>query len=218
MFNKYILLILFLIIKISQSLKSTDLCFMKQKKCTGNYDKIKNEYSTNCEKIKCYGKYKHECMKDKCSISKVSCDNYMNFNIYLSVQAFKSEFDKYVFPSSRTFYKVQDKKLKIFNKQIAECPWKSNVFDSNHICNNGKNCTEKSKLLKGFGYNYYHKPIDCICQGNYNYKCGKNFCTIDSNVCDKFTSIKTVNKVSFINFKDCDNGNRAFLKTISIFS
>jgi hypothetical protein len=77
-----------------------------------------------------------------------------------------------------------------------------------------KSCTEKSKLLKGFGYNYYHKPIDCICQGNYNFKCGKNFCTIDSIVCDKFNSI---NKISFINFKDCDNGNKSFIKSISIF-
>ena len=85
MLNKTSLIILYLleiIIHITISLKSTDICIQKHKECKGFYVKQEN-YQTKCNFIKCNVKLSHECGLDLCTNTAKECHEYISMNSYI---------------------------------------------------------------------------------------------------------------------------------------
>jgi len=66
MLNKNVLIILFLILHLTNSLKTSDLCILnEQHECKGSND-LKKNYQTKCNKIKCHGTLSYECGLNFC--------------------------------------------------------------------------------------------------------------------------------------------------------
>jgi hypothetical protein len=206
MLNKNVLIILFLILHLTNSLKTSDLCILnEQHECKGSND-LKKNYQTKCNKIKCHGTLSYECGLNFCSKSVTECSDYNHMKLYYNMLLEIYTFNNLKLASQQV---LETNKISLFNRHIKDC---ENKFDSNEFCVNGKNCTEIRKVLKGFSYHQITKQIDCVCPVSQSIKCGK-FCTIDSNACDYLNE----NKKHFKNIKDCGNQNVVILRTYKFF-
>jgi hypothetical protein len=207
MFNKKSLIVLFLTLHLTNGLKSTDFCIQKQNECKGFYDKHEN-YFIKCNPIKCHGKLSFDCGSNVCSKDKTECYEYSQLNLYMKMLMERQTVNTLV----AVKYLTDGKQFKIFNKEIKDCAIKKIYnFQANDFCVNGKNCIEMRKVMKGFGYNYVTKQIDCKCPIKLNFKCGK-YCTSDSNACDYYKSMKNENH-SLANVNDCGNQHVTFLRS-----
>ena len=81
MFNKNTLILLLLTFNLAKSLKSIDLCILKQKECKGFYNEQEN-YEIKCDLIKCYGKLNYRCGSNICSKSIIECNEYNKMTLY----------------------------------------------------------------------------------------------------------------------------------------
>ena len=90
MFVKKLIIIQFLITSIVLSLKTNDLCNLLQNESKG-HNNSKKEYQTSCQ-----GKYSFKCGQDKCSIDEKKCKIFEHMNLFLKLQRYKNDFDKYL--------------------------------------------------------------------------------------------------------------------------
>ena len=135
---------IFIILNLVSSilgLKSSDLCYIEEKECRGEYDPDLN-YQIKCEPINCHGEYSYEC-GDKCARYKTTCSNYQDF--LFSNQRFRGDLF-----SIFNFLNINGKesgkiKIKTFDQNIPTCPEKQYEFKLNHICLSGTHCYEKIK-------------------------------------------------------------------------
>ena len=203
MFSKKIIILLFLTVHLTLSLKPTEFCIIKQKECKGYHDK-NQIYNTNCSLIKCHGKLKYECVSNNlCSKNKIGCQHFVEFDAYLKL------INKLKYKSAK--YSEVIKEMKNFKKILKECPKMIYAIVSNDFCLNGKNCFEIKNDLIGFGYNYRKlktaEKIDCKCPKRQSFKCGE-YCSTSSIACDYHKSAKNEKLISQI--KDCGNNNRIY--------
>ena len=109
MFSKKIIILLFLTVHLTLSLKPTEFCIIKQKECKGYHDK-NQIYNTNCSLIKCHGKLKYECVSNNlCSKNKIGCQHFVEFDAYLKL------INKLKYKSAK--YSEAIKEIKNFNKR-----------------------------------------------------------------------------------------------------
>ncbi len=203
MFNRKILMILFLTLHLKIGLKSSNYCFIKQQACKGFYDE-KQVYHIQCEKIKCHGQFSHDCGLNVCSRNNTDCMKYDKFKVSMKISI-----GRHPINSKTTNKQFEQKKLfDSFNKNINDCQNKIYKFNSNDFCINGKDCKtiHKYGLLKI----KYSKKTECKCPSKQSFKCDK-YCTIDSNACDYFKSNE--NKNHFENINDCGNHNHTFFRS-----
>ena len=203
MFNKKCLILILLAqLNFTFSLKSTDFCTIKQKECKGYNDESQN-YQIKCNPIKCYGTFKHKCGESNiCSKNLAYCDEYNQLDSHIKmiheIQLIDSILNKK--------YLEQKKEFILFKQHIQDCKIKTYKFQSIDFCENGRNC----KVLLGKGSKKIAKEIDCKCPSQQSLKCGK-YCSIDSNACDFYRSIK--NKKYFTNIQDCGNHNATYFRS-----
>ena len=76
MIKKLSLILLFLTLNLTISLKSTDFCIPKQQnECKGYYDRHK-KYQIKCKTIKCHGTFNYDCGSEICSNNMTECKKY----------------------------------------------------------------------------------------------------------------------------------------------
>ena len=207
MFKKILLIILFLTLNLTFSLKSSDFCILKQQECKGFYDE-KKSYQIKCDLIKCHGHLAYDCETSEskiCSKNKFECHEYNNVDSYMKIMNI-IKMNDYKYSSKNSIAIV---KVKAFINGVKECEKKIYEFKSNDFCLNGKNCYEFRRDMKGFGFNYRSlitvKKIDCKCPIiQQSFRCGQ-YCATDSNACDQYN--KTIHKNQFYNIKECINHN-----------
>jgi hypothetical protein len=201
MIKKISLILLFLTLHLTISLKSTDFCIPKQQKeCKGYYDRHK-KYQIKCNTIKCHGKFSYDCGSDICSNNMNECKKY-NYRKMYSNNAFRM---RIVLTSPTKQLSVKNS-FKLFTKQLKECEYRIYKFDSNDFCLNGKDC----KMIHRYRHKKIIKQIDCQCPNEQSFKCEK-YCTIDSLACDFYKSKE--NKQYFQNITLCGNHDITTFKT-----
>lgn len=190
MFNKKILVILFLIFNLTLSLKSINFCKLEQKVCKGYYD-TKQKYQTKCGLNDCPKKFSIKCSINICSNNKTECKVFKQLNSYVNYVLEKED---------KINPKIEERNK--FIKHTEVCENKIYKYDSNDFCFAGMSCIKRFVSLSGLGYNYANKKIDCKCPIEYSFKCGR-YCTIDSNACDYYKSNE--NKILFSKINKCSN-------------
>jgi len=200
MFNKKILIILFLTIHLAISLKSTDFCIVKQQECKGFYN-YKQNYQIECKLIKCHGKISYDCGSHLCSKNKADCNEYKNMKYYEKIYKYQGlNFNNMNLTEKLTH-------LKIFDKQVPICPNKAYKFNSKDFCLNGVNCIEKSRTFSFMiGSSISARQIDCECPSKQRFKCGK-YCVADSLACSYFKPVNGKIPTYQNKIKDCGNDN-----------
>lgn len=123
MFNKFVLFSFLLAFKLIESIKSTDICYIKKRECIENYN-------SKCDNI-CNGKYNYKCGTEICSINKLKCQEHQILlrliKLFNETNNFKSEIEVF----------------KSFTHNITKCPY---TWQSSDICLNGINCIEKQEI------------------------------------------------------------------------
>ncbi len=197
------------LLHLTYCLRSVDICIQKQTECKGFYDK-QHKYETKCTEIKCNGKFKNKCGSNNvCAKSEFICNEYNQLNnYYFSINKYKTV------PFFRLDRSMRDRKnaekVESFKKNIKNCENKIYEIKSTDYCINGLGCVLKSKVLKGFGYNYKIKKTDCKCSIEMSFKCEK-YCAIDSNACNHIlNSNDYIKKIS-----DCGNHNQSYILSYS---
>ena len=200
MFEKKSLIVVFLALHLTISLKIKDFCLRKQEECKGYYDE-KQIYKIKCNPIKCHGKIDYDCGSNQGSSE---CEKYIKFD-----EDFKTLIrTKPIDPVLAVKHLEKRKKYNSFTKRIKQCLIKVYEFDSNDFCLNGKVCMETRKFLKGLGYHLVKKQVACKCSSELSFKCDK-FCTKNSNACDFYKSNKNT-KYFNNNINNCEYGNSTF--------
>ena len=167
MINKNALIIIFLTLNLTFSLKSNDFCSLELKE------------------HKFFGLYTYKCELYLCSKNETECNRYKMMNYYSNLlfkfETFDQEYSK----------KYETKKLfEKFNKNIKKCEYK---FEINNFCLNGENCIEKKITPTGYGYQYLNYKVKCKCPQEKSFECDQ-YCTSDSNACDYYKSNIKINK------------------------
>jgi hypothetical protein len=187
-------------------MRSNDFCIPKQEECKGFYDNHQ-QYQTQCNTLKCNGDLNNQCGLKLCSKTTTDCYNYRTMiDSYLKIRRF----------SFRVFYtnkEVENKRdsIKSFNRLINNCANKIYQFNSGDFCiNNSKNCFEKKKIRKRFGYNYKFTQVDCKCPIEISFKCDK-YCTTNSIACDYFKMNENKKKNTTNIISNCKNNNELYL-------
>jgi len=185
-------LLFFKLESIQSSIHSSDLCFISEKKCKGNYN-LRNQYHVTCEGV-CHGKYSYHCGTDRCSINKQLCEQHQNM------------LNSLVFFFRSVRYKSEKEKYKIFNQTIKKCTIASNDWQLSEICLNGQNCYEKKEIAMRGEYVYSLKKRECPCRPPFGFHCGK-YCALDDKVCSFFASTKFAkqNSTHLLGLKGCGN-------------
>ena len=146
MIKKLSLILLFLTLNLTISLKSTDFCIPKQQnECKGYYDRHK-KYQIKCNTIKCHGTFNYDCGSEICSNNMTECKKY-NYRKMFSNNAFRMR----IVLTSPTKQLSLKNGFKLFTKQLKECEYSLYEFNANDFCLNGKNCT--------IIHSYRHKKI-----------------------------------------------------------
>lgn len=209
MFEKFLLLVflgLSLELKCILSIKSTDICFASEKYCKGVYD-LKNQYQTRCE-VFCQGKYSYSCGTDRCAVSKAVCDEHQNILQTLSI-FFKS-----------VKYRAEKEKYLIFNQTVKKCPNMAYTWQPSDICVNGVSCYQRKEIPMRNDNIYSLKKIVCPCKGEFNYRCGKDYCAVHSKACEGFFLRDvgiTKNEAASLGIRGCGNDFLTIKKTFSLF-
>jgi hypothetical protein len=197
------------LLHLTYCLRSVDICIQKQTECKGFYDK-QHKYETKCTEIKCNGKFKNKCGSNNvCAKSEFICNEYNQLNnYYFSINKYKTV------PFFRLDRSMRDRKnaekVESFKKNIKNCENKIYEIKSTDYCINGLGCVLKSKVLKGFGYNYKIKKTDCKCSIEMSFKCEK-YCAIDSNACNHILNSNDYKK----KISDCGNHNQSYILSYS---
>lgn len=204
--KKNVIVILFFILHLTLSLKSTDFCIAKQEACKGFYDK-NHKYQIKCELIKCHSEFNYDCGSNVCSKNKLTCNGYKNaLSKFMKIINLIQNTN----PKFAAKYLKEKNKTQMINKHIKYCQ-KIFKFTPNDFCLNGKDCVEIRKDLIGFGFNYRSlittKKVDCKCPASKSFKCDK-YCATDSIACDYFKILENPN--DFINISGCGNRNTTF--------
>jgi hypothetical protein len=189
MFNKNTLTLLFLTFNLTKSLKSIDLCILKQKECKGFYNKQEN-YEIKCDLIKCYGKLNYRCGTNICSKSIIECNEYNKMTLYNKIILESKTNDTFM-----AMKYLKDKlTFKLFIKHIQICKNKIYEFQSNDFCLREKECKKVNITNK--------QQTDCKCPTNQSFMCEK-YCATDSLACDYF-KLNENSKYFTNNIIDCD--------------
>jgi hypothetical protein len=185
MLNKKILFLLYLSLKLTICLKSTDFCILKQQECKGFYDN-QHKYHIKCESIKCHGTFNNDCGLKICSRNKFECNEYNHLRVYLKLFLKHEIINPFIWDK----YLKERNKIQTFKKSLKECQPKIYKFKSNDFCLIGKNCTETR---------INNNITDCKCPNEQSFKCGQ-YCSKNSNACD---SSKLNN--NYFNISDCSD-------------
>ena len=160
--TKYYLsvVVIFLLLIPLESLKTADLC-LKTKENKQN-------------PFKCKGKFNYECNKEYCSVDEDACNDFTKLNIFLDT-----------IKSVSTKRKI----MKTMNT-IKVCANRPNEWKQTDICLNTFNCYERKSLihLLGKASANFIRHVTCPCNGNYKYKCRKQYCALNEETCDGFNS------------------------------
>lgn len=141
-----------------ESLKSAELCL-----------KIKER-----NQLKCKAKYNYECSKDYCAVSPQACNDFNKLNIFLDT-----------IKSATTKRRI----MKTINT-IKLCDLKPYEWKQTDICLNTFNCYERKGLihLLGKANSNFVKHVNCPCNGFYKHKCGKQYCALNEETCNRFNN------------------------------
>jgi len=123
------------------------------------------------KKDKCSGKYSYSCYSQKCSVDKVSCDQFMTMGFYLTS-----------FFTSLSAQQNSLKKYNKFNNQIKQCPPIKYEWQPKNVCLKKMNCYSFTFYAVFFNKNFR----ECRCLGENSYSCGSRFCTSDKHGCEHF--------------------------------
>ena len=178
---KILLATLFFNICLIQCFQPTDLCFTKNNQCL-------NEY-------------KYKCDTETCAKDKMNCEKYDSLTSLLTCSLCK------ILKSS--MYETQMLKLIHFIRIIKECPINENKWTINDVCITATDCFK----IKHAPYSFNNgikifKKVDCKCKGNYTYNCGRQYCSMDKDVCDSLSLTNTLNsksKAILLGIKQCGN-------------
>lgn len=193
MFQKYCLVTFLLLIKIAQSIKSSDFCNRVDKDCKGFYDS-QEIYHIKCDYAKCQGIYKYSCGDGRCALDKSVCEKF---------QVWSSSLNSVI--SSR---RVTDQ-----IKNCSSLPFKLHL---ENVCINGANCFQKKLIhVRTGGVKLFNK-IDCPCPISHGYHCGHKICTKSKKTCENFLSSHNKRKIPK-SLKSCGNSNIILRKIYSLF-
>ncbi len=189
MIKKISLILLFLTIHLTISLKSTDFCIPKQQKeCNESY--ISNKIK--CNTIKCHGTFSYDCGSDICSNNMTECKKYNDKKSFLK-NAFRTRIMLILSVSVKQLKEEND--FELLNKQIKECGKEEDIvykFKSADFCLNKRSC----RVIIRYRHQKINEKIDCKCPKEQSFKCDI-YCTSDSLACDYYKSNK--NKQYFQN-------------------
>jgi hypothetical protein len=153
---------------------------------------IFDEKTINIQKkrvaCKCQNDYEYNCNSNYCSNDLISCElinklNTTNFNIQQCNNSHNYTLDV-----------LEKSMLRILGRRNQHY-----IDNSQLICENSHECIlNKSVVFQGQIHSNELKRVDCKCQGNYRYKCNRNYCAIDSDSCEFIHQL--IN-----NIKQCDN-------------
>jgi hypothetical protein len=195
MFNKNTLILLLLTFNLAKSLKSIDLCILKQKECKGFYNEQEN-YDIKCDLIKCYGKLNYRCGSNICSKSIIECNEYNKMTLYNKIILESKTNDTFM-----AMKYLKDKlTFKLFIKHIQICKNKIYEFQSNDFCLREKECKKVNITQQ------QQQQTDCKCPTNQSFMCADKYCATDSLACDYF-KLNENNKYFTNNIIDCHHND-----------
>lgn len=211
------LLALMVMIQQSLSLKSTDVCRLLQKECTGYYDSNR-KYKIKCDTIECHGKYRFKCGRDKCTLGETECYSLQKW----ALDAKRNQLIYNIFPMPSNSQKksgyTELSKFQVFNQSIKNCSHIAYQFKTSDICVSGTNCFEKSRLFMGQKNNDLTRKVDCKCTNKHNYRCGGGdglFCATNNTACEYYLRLKISKKLPQL--KKCGNDNVIIFRKFSLF-
>jgi hypothetical protein len=198
MFKKTILIIIFLTLHLTLSLKSTHFCILKQQECKGFYNR-QEYYHIKCNLIPCHGSFSYECGFHFCTRNSTQCNEYNQMYTHLKNLLVTQSMN----PILSIKHLEQKNKITLFNKQLKDCQNKTYEFKSNDFCLNGRNC--KVTFIRRHRMTV---KTACMCPlDKQSFKCDQ-YCATNSLACDYYKSLN--NKKQFNHIKHCGNHNTTY--------
>jgi hypothetical protein len=193
------LFIILLIFRLVLTLRPSDFCNLNTKNCIGRFGS-KNVYTEECEYDKCQSNYSYHCANTtKCSRSKKECDEYFEMNKIFNTDSYIRHAFAYIWQSSEKRRKNFAKNFNATMSKVKYC--RNDTFKPSDICLNKRNCF-KLKL------NVTFTRVECLCIGNFSFKCGKNYCARNKTSCksyqNKYKILSRLGSTS-IGVKPCKN-------------
>lgn len=189
------LLIIFLTVQSSFSIKSSNYCSIIKDKCYS----IKNKTSIECTRSQCNKEYPYQCGVDFCSRDSQSCrDLHEMIKELKSLRMLKLKLtiDKLFTRTSQKYHLIV---REIKNCQIEKYEWKPS-----DICLRGIKCRTLEALPIRYGGINLLTPIECPCASNFSHYCDNSHCAKDVAGCQGFLIMKSVSNQLNIN-KSCGN-------------
>ncbi len=154
-------------LSLKNKLSSSDLCVIVP--CNNNVN------VEECDRNACHGKYSYKCSENKCSVNKITCNEYNRIASAMSLAPKISE------------YKYEMNKFISFNAAILKCAVKEYIWKESHICFNQIKCSYiTSAKINGNNSLTVIKKRLCPCKNSHSYSCG-NYCSISKKACALFT-------------------------------
>lgn len=172
-----------LLIKMSAALAQDEICRMRQQKCIGFYNNEKF-YMEKCSLLDCSGTHTYACNKYFCATSLKACHEFENKLVYINI-------------GRSSLVKIN--KVNNYIKNIKNCMTIKHRLTSNDYCINNQSCS--LIRINPIRNENAKTEILCPCHGEFNYHCGRNYCTVDSMACN---SLKTNPMKIHFNIRRCD--------------
>lgn len=163
-----------ILILVSLVLKQTEISSLKPSDfCKNNGWPCMSNHKIHCEAVSI------------CSKNKQFCEYYDTMSYLLGKNAIKL---------NKTY---QKNKYENFQRSIPICK-----LNTNSICLNSLDCIQtKELILNGKLIRNETKIIDCKCQGDCEFKCSRNYCANDLDLCEMIHKLDLAN----LNLKYCGN-------------
>lgn len=192
--NFTMIFIMFVLIKISFSLKPQEICSRSEKECKYITD-ARNQSKMVCQKVKCVGIFDYECEPNYCSLDKDSCDEFKSMKFLIETLM-------------RPYANVkQTKSYQGLFGLIKKCTMLDYKWKPKEICINGEHCIRNQLIAMRTGVVKFYRKVECACPSKHPFRCSRNYCAIDETTCLKF-DLKEVRNSTFraqeMGVKKCD--------------
>lgn len=144
--------------------------------------------------VKCNGKQTVTCGKNHCATDQESCSFFLNLSkitllrVLLQPGLFHVELGNY----------------NTFMSKIETCLHDPYTWSASDVCINGAECFTTQIYPFGRDFVRLAKRIDCTCEDEYSFTCGKEFCAMHRYGCEGLlVKNSTVNAI-----KQCDHKNK----------
>lgn len=130
----------------------------------------------------------YQCTFDTCSINKQKCNTLTEWNELIE------KYNK--FDSIKNLKEIyQD-----FIEDIKECIDFKYVSLESKVCFKKEKCSKKQwPRINRLNNKVFFYAKNCECTGKLKFNCGKDFCSLNKNICDIFNTIPVIDHFKIIN-------------------